>query len=159
MANERLLRVVANTVRQAPWLMNIARIAYRLRQPKFTAGVVGVVFDPTDRVLLVEHVLHPYNPWGLPGGWVDRHENPAETVRREMQEELELSVEVGPLLLAKIDNDSHLDLAYLCYMNGSIGGLSKELLDYGWYARSQLPDLHTFHHDAIQTAIAIRNST
>ena len=41
------------------------------------------------QVLLVEHVFHPYAPWGLPGGWIDRNESPSQTaVIRELQEEL-----------------------------------------------------------------------
>ena len=148
-------RTVAHTVRRAPWIAITARFFWRLRQAKFSAGVVGVVFNEAGEVLLVEHVFHPYNPWGLPGGWVDNGEDPARTLEREMQEELELTVEVGPVLIVKVDYGNHIDLSYLCHQRGSIGQLSNELLDYRWYKTHDLPKLHSFHQRAITRALEI----
>lgn len=156
MAENTFLRSVASLVRHAPWLVYAARSVWRIRQPRFTAGVVAVVLNDVGQVLLVEHVFHPHNPWGLPGGWVDRHEDPAETVLRELREELELDAEVGALLLAKLAFGNHLDFAYRCYTSGSIGRLSSELLDYRWIDPTDLPRLQTFHHAAIQQALAIQ---
>lgn len=49
-------------------------------------GVVVVVFDPADRVLVLEHTYgHPR--WRLPGGLVERGEQPQDTARREVAEE------------------------------------------------------------------------
>lgn len=133
----------------------MARGFWRLRQPKFSAGVVGVVFNAQGQVLLVEHVFHPYAPWGLPGGWVDRNESPAETVRRELREELNLAIRVGPILMAEIGYGNHLDLAYLCYAEGLIGALSRELLAFDWYNVNKLPKLQPFHHRAIVQAVSM----
>jgi 8-oxo-dGTP diphosphatase len=157
MAQNTFWRQVANIVQRAPWLVYTARAIWRIRQPRFTAGVVAVVFNELGQILLVEHVFHPHRPWGLPGGWVDRHENPGETILRELREELELNAELGPLLLADISFGNHLDLAYMCYLNGSIGKLSSELLDYRWIDPTDLPRLHDFHYNAIQQALAIQN--
>ena len=159
MANIQFRRNIANIIRRAPWLASSARIFWRIGQPRFTAGVVGVVFNSGGQLLLVEHVFHPYHPWGLPGGWVDRHESPVDTIRRELQEELELAVDVGPILLSQVDFGNHLDLAYLCHMKGSIGKLSGELLDHQWTAPSELPNLRRFHYHAIQQALAIRTQS
>lgn len=115
-------------------------------------GVVGVVFNAEGQVLLVEHVFHPYVPWGLPGGWVERREDPAATLQREMREELELSVEVGPVVAAEYLGQAHVDLAYLCYTTGKIGALCFELLDYRWIDPDDLPRTHVFHRAAIQRA-------
>jgi hypothetical protein len=70
-----------------------------------------------------------------------------------MQEELALEVTVGPVLLVELEYSSHLDLAYLCTANGSIGQLSSELLDYGWFNVTELPRLHRFHYRAIMRAL------
>jgi 8-oxo-dGTP pyrophosphatase MutT (NUDIX family) len=115
------MRRIAALVQKTPWAINAARVIWRLWQPKFSAGVVGVVFNAQRHVLLVEHVFHPYSPWGLPGGWVERGEDPAQTVQRELLEELEMTVEVGPVLLVDNEYGNHLDLAYLCYSNGTVG--------------------------------------
>jgi 8-oxo-dGTP diphosphatase len=151
-----LRRHIASVFRSTPWLIFLARRLWRFGQARFTIGVVGVVINGQQDILLVEHVYHPVNPWGLPGGWTNRNENPEKTVQRELQEELELAVTVGPLLLAQVKYGNHLDMAYLCYPTGTIGELSAELLDYRWFKPDALPRLHGFHHDAIQAALALK---
>jgi ADP-ribose pyrophosphatase YjhB (NUDIX family) len=153
MADKPFLRRVAGLLQLAPWIAPSAMRLWRWRQARFSAGVAGVVFNPVGQVLLVEHVFHPNAPWGLPGGWVDRREDPANALRREMQEELALKVEVGPVLLVELDFGNHLDLAYLCTADGSIGQLSSELLDHGWFNTTELPRLHKFHYRAIMRAL------
>jgi 8-oxo-dGTP diphosphatase len=150
---DHLMNYVAAVVRKAPWIVALGRTVWRIRQAKFTAGVVGVLFDEQQRVLLVEHVFHPYAPWGLPGGWIDRNESPAEAVERELREELELEIEVGPILLVDLDFGNHLDFAYLCRPVGQVGKLSLELLNYGWYDTEHLPRLHKLHYQAIMYAL------
>lgn len=155
MAESKFWRGVATTIRRAPWLAVTARFFWRIRQARFTAGVAGVVLNETGEVLLVEHVFHPYLPWGLPGGWVDRREDPADALQREMREELQLSVEIGPILILKVDFGNHIDVAYLCYPSGKIGKLSNELLDYRWVDPSNLPQIHSFHNRAIRRALEL----
>ncbi len=151
------MRQLSVFLQKVPWTVTLARSIWRIGQPKFTAGAVGVVFNDAGYVLLVEHVFHPYAPWGLPGGWVDRNENPADTVRREMQEELQLAIEVGPILFAEINHRNHLDLAYLCTARGTIGRLSRELLSARWYDPQNLPKLQPFHARTIGQALNCLN--
>jgi len=155
MAESKFWRGVATTIRRAPWLATTARFFWRIRQARFTAGVAGVVLNESGDVLLVEHVFHPYLPWGLPGGWVDRREDPAQALQREMQEELQLNVEVGPVLILKVDYGNHIDVAYLCRPSGTIGKLSNELLGYRWVNPADLPELHSFHKRAIRRALEL----
>jgi 8-oxo-dGTP diphosphatase len=155
MTESKFWRGVAATIRRVPWLALAARFFWRIRQAKFSAGVVGVVFNASGEVLIVEHVFHPYLPWGLPGGWVDHREDPAKTVQRELREELQLIVDVGPVLAVKVDYGNHIDLAYLCYPQSVVGRLSRELLDYRWVDPTDLPQLHSFHKRAIHRALEI----
>ncbi|MCA0453147.1 MAG: NUDIX domain-containing protein [Chloroflexi bacterium] len=150
------MRRIAQFLQKAPWIVSSARWVWRLGQAKFTAGVVGVVFNEQGQVLLVEHVFHPYAPWGLPGGWVDRRESPAETVVRELQEELQLVATAGTLLLTEVDFGDHLDFSYICESNGNVGKLSSELLDYGWFDLESLPKLQRFHFRSIRRAQEVR---
>ena len=151
-------RRTATFLRRYPWIMACAYTLIHLWQPKYTLGVVGVMFNAEGQVLLVEHVFHPRKPWGLPGGWVERNEPPMEAVCREIQEELQLNTDIGSLLLIEITEGNHLDIAYLCYPMGNIGTLSNELLDYRWFAPSNLPLLTGFHYRAIQRALAINRT-
>lgn len=150
------MRTVATLLKKFPWLIIGGRILWRITQPKFTAGVVGVIFNDEGKILLVEHVFHPSTPWGLPGGWIGRGENPSDTLIRELQEELQLKVELGPLLLAETEFGNHFDFAYMALSTAKVGQLSSELLQYGWYDLSELPSLHHFHWRAIETAMKYR---
>lgn len=55
-----------------------------------------IVRDPDGRILLVDPAYKP--DWDLPGGMAEANEPPAEAVRRELREELGLTVTVGDLL-------------------------------------------------------------
>lgn len=152
MAQQSRKRRVANLLRRAPWIMSLVQRAWGLTRPRYSLGVVGVIVDDDRRVLLVEHVFHSRTPWGLPGGWVDWGESPDVTLRRELREELELDVEIGPLLLLQRHRGLHLDLAYACTPRGAVGSLSAELLTYRWTPFDDLPALNPFHRRALDAA-------
>jgi ADP-ribose pyrophosphatase YjhB (NUDIX family) len=136
--------------------MLIAYYAYRFIQPKYSVGVIGVVFNAEGQVLLVEHVFHPRLPWGLPGGWVGNNEDPALAVVRELREELALQVTVQRLLVLEKTEYNHLDLAFLCEAQNEVGTVSYELIGYRWHSTDTLPRLHRFHYSAIQQALQLR---
>jgi 8-oxo-dGTP diphosphatase len=148
-----LMQALARFLRRYPWIVAGLRIFFRLLQARFTAGVVGIVVDDQQRVLLVEHVFHPYCPWGLPGGWVDRQEHPAHAIQRELREELGLIVNVGRLIHMNMNEPGHLDFAYACSAQGQVQSLSYELLGYQWYHLDELPRLQKFHYQAIMQLI------
>lgn len=139
--------------------MALAHVFYRRLQAKYTVGVVGVMFDSEGRVLLVEHVFHPRRPWGLPGGWTGRNEAPSAAVARELREELEIEVAIDSVLLVELRQRNHLDIAYLCRLNGgTVGTISPELLAYDWFDPLHLPKLVPFHHLAIRRALHVLDS-
>jgi 8-oxo-dGTP pyrophosphatase MutT (NUDIX family) len=150
--HSRKLRIAA-FLRNQPWIMRTLYYPWRLIQPRFTIGVVGVLFNPNRQVLLVEHVFHPLTPWGLPGGWVGRREDPADTLTREIREELALVATTGPVVLAQLPRPGHLDMAYLCQSDGAIGAMSSELLAYKWFPPDDLPKISPFHDLAIRRAL------
>lgn len=142
-------------LRRHPWTVAIARSLYSVTRPRFTMGVVGVLFNPQGQVLLVEHVFHPYLPWGLPGGWVERNERPGDGLLRELREELQVKATLGALLAIDSLEHNHLDIAYLCSTTDPIGKLSYELLGYQWADPNALPPTHDFHRLAIEQAQAL----
>lgn len=66
-----------------------------LHRKRMGAGVL--LTDSRGRVLLVEPIYKPN--WEVPGGAVEADESPHAAARRELREELGLSVEVGRLLV------------------------------------------------------------
>jgi len=143
-------------MRRTPWLVAFSYRLWRMTQPKVTLGAVGVLFDAQGRVLLVEHALHPQTPWGLPGGWVNRGEEPAAAVRRELREELSINVIVDQVILTGSPFPNHLDTAFLCHTEDPIGALSYELVDYAWFPVDEVPRLLSFHYQAVQQAIKLK---
>jgi 8-oxo-dGTP pyrophosphatase MutT (NUDIX family) len=127
---------------------------YRITLPRFTAGVNGVLLDDTGRVLLVEHVFHAIRPWGLPGGWVDRREEPVDCVVREFREETGIEVQVVRPILVQMGQfwGNHLDISFLltCPAIPESLQLSAELLDYGWFPLDDLPPLHRFDWQVLE---------
>jgi 8-oxo-dGTP diphosphatase len=68
--------------------------------PRPTVLVAAGVIIEGDRVLLSQRKrgTHLAGAWELPGGKVDEGEDPRETVRRELREELGIEVVVGDIL-------------------------------------------------------------
>ena len=132
---------------------------FRGLQARYTIGVVAVVIDSRQRVLIVEHVLHPRHPWGLPGGWMERNEDPSAAVVRELREELQLTANATKILHIAKSSRNHIDIAFLCEAQGSVGKLNRELLNHKWVKPDQLPDLHKFHKKSIELAFkSVRRS-
>lgn len=160
MRSARWRRRLARALQRIPGSGPLLQRMMRLVQPRFSMGVAGVLLDETrSRVLLVEHIFHPKNPWGLPGGWIDRGEDPAQTIVREMWEEVGLRVRTErPLLVQRAPTVSGLmDVAYLCALDGAGQNvvLNNELLDFRWAALDELDDLPRmvdFHYAAIAAA-------
>jgi ADP-ribose pyrophosphatase YjhB (NUDIX family) len=72
---------------------NCATVVYR--NPSPTASVVVV---DGDRVLLIKRALEPdAGEWGLPAGFLELDESPAEAAARELREETGLSVSPADL--------------------------------------------------------------
>lgn len=147
-------------LQSAPWAVHVMRLILHWTQPRFTAGVVGVVLNARGEVLLVEHVFHPQHPWGLPGGWLGRGESPAQALKRELREETGIRVAiVCPLLVENgYYSHAHLDMAFLCRAESDVCSLSSELLDYRWASLDDVPPMMPFHQAAILAAQARQRS-
>ena len=146
---------VAAAIHRFPLIIRIVHSLWRLTRPHFSAGVIGVLFNSLGEVLVVEHVYHMPPRWGLPGGYMDRGEDPKVTIAREMREELDLAVVVGPVVALERSDGNHLDIAFLVRSDNSVGHLCDELLDYRWVSPDQLPEIRRFHRKAISEALAL----
>ena len=146
-------RQFSEFLRRYPLLLRLPYIVYRRFQPRYTIGVVGVLVNKDRQILIVEHVLHPENPWGLPGGWIGNNEEPADAVVRELKEELELDATAKHIIYVQKPSKNHIDMAFLCEASNTVGKLSNELLDYQWVDPDNLPPLNIFHKAAIKLAL------
>lgn len=150
-----LKRLTARLYRRLPlplWLQSwlIRRIA-----PTFLVGVVGVIQNERGEVLLLEHVFHRHYVWGLPGGWMECGESPAQALRRELREEVGLEIEIETLLGVEPDETlRQLQIGYLCHALGQPTHLSHEILAARWVTPDDLPDpLLPFHRALIARVV------
>lgn len=149
---------VAGLMRRFPFLYPLLSRLIGLFAARFTVGVTGVIFNERGEILLLEHVFRGRYPWGLPGGWVGRHERPRDALRRELMEEVGLSVRVGlPLLVDLDDLPGHLETAFLCQVEGEVGPLSNEILAARWVLPEELPEgLKPLEREMVDRALRLR---
>lgn len=101
-----------------------------------TVSQRGVVFAPTDEVLLVRRATD--GGWELPGGRVGRGERAVGGVRREITEETTLEPDVvapvDTLVWHNDDGNGRFAVYYYCRVTEQDVSLSAEHEEYDWTA-------------------------
>lgn len=104
------------------------------RPLRATVSQRGVVFAPTDEVLLVRRSAD--GGWELPGGRLGRGEDVREGVAREIEEETDLAPEIGrPVHATSWVNDADEDrfaVYYHCRADRRSVSLSEEHTAFEW---------------------------
>jgi len=106
----------------------------------------GVFKD--DKILLIRETADGL--WSLPGGWIDEHDAPKNSIVREVREESGFEVSVQKLV-ALIDRDAHgyapkhlhriYKLHFLCELTGGKPTTSIETSEVGFFELTELPEL------------------
>jgi len=118
----------------------------------FIVGAVAVIRDDEGRVLLARHTYRSA-PWGLPGGWVKRHEDPAEAVAREIFEETGLRVQVLGALAIQHEAAAHLTLVYAARITGGAFRPSAEVSEVRFVTPGAWPEgMYEPHRPIIEAA-------
>ncbi len=109
---------------------------------------VGAVVLEGERVLLVKRAYEPLKgEWSLPGGAVEVGETLTEAIRREVLEETQVDVEVGPIVevLDRITRDPNGRVRYhfvlvdfLCRPVGGAVQCASDAEEAAWADRSEL---------------------
>jgi ADP-ribose pyrophosphatase YjhB (NUDIX family) len=120
---------------------SLRRWGVRLVEPRFTVTAGAVVHDETGRVLLLEHVFRAGSGWGIPGGFIERGEQPEEAVRRELREEIGLELEEAELAFVRaLKRPAQVEIIFRCRPRGDIGSRSLEIKHAQWFALDALPE-------------------
>jgi len=118
---------------------NLQLFIMRFLQDQFLIGVVGIIFNDKNEILLFKHTYRTHS-WSLPGGYLKSGEHPREALEREIKEESGLVVSVDDSLKTRTDRDSA--RLEMCYTGVFIGGdftPSHEISEYGFFAQDKLP--------------------
>lgn len=132
------------------------RRVVRSLTPSFTVGAICVVERADDEVLLVRQVYRRH--WGIPGGHLQRGEEPADAVRREVLEEVGLVVDLLGEPAVVVDAEAQrVDVIYRARPAAGVDPealrpVSPEIADVRWFARTDLPDLQ---EETVQAFLAL----
>lgn len=144
------------------WLLNTAVLLFA---PTHRIGVNTIVLNPQQQVLLLNHVFHPTCPWGPPGGWLDRGEDPQAGALRELREETGLEATLGQLVLMRRSvQPDQLGMAFVVHLpytpDPQTLTLSYEISAAAWFDPHQLPPHVTrFTQTALAAALQLPHPT
>jgi 8-oxo-dGTP pyrophosphatase MutT (NUDIX family) len=121
------------------------RLAVRTVSPTYTAGSLVVIEADDGSVVLIRHTYR--KDWGLPGGLLNRGEQPAVAAVREVREEIGIEVDLaGPPRVVMDPGERRLDFVYRARVRpGSavaVEPCSAELAEARWFRRESFPPLH-----------------
>jgi len=118
----------------------------------FLVGAVAVIRDGDGQVLLAHHTYRERGPWALPGGWVQRGENPADTIVREILEETGLRVEITSPLTVQVGRASHLTVVYAARLVGGTFRPSAEVSEVRFVSLGAWPEgMRESHRILVET--------
>lgn len=119
----------------------VRRFWVRATQPLFTVTAAAVVLNDEGRLLLLKHVFRPGSGWGIPGGFLNKEEQPEEALRRELREEVGL--EIGEIRLAHVRSlkrPAQIEIYYLAHASSHGKPRSFEIVESEWFSLDALPD-------------------
>lgn len=115
----------------------------RLFFPKFLIGVNALIINDQNECLLFKHSYRKKTPWGLPGGYLKKGENPEDAIKREIAEESGFQVNVIDFLYADSSTlIQRVDLVYICRLAGEQSfTISSEVIEAKFFPLDNLPAL------------------
>lgn len=138
----RVVEVPPRRIRER-WAREIGQVT-----PK--VGSEAVVFDEQGRALLVRRADD--GCWGLPGGWLEPNETPAEAARRETLEETGLVVRISRLVdvfTRKAGEgqapQASVAIVYLCDLVSGEPRVSHESTEVAFMRLEEVPAWHGWH--------------
>jgi len=125
--------------RQTPKVLR--RWTVRFSHPRFAVSAGAVVTDASGRVLLLKHRFRPGLGWGMPGGFLEKGEQPEEALRRELREEIGLEVgEIKLFATRAFKRLKQVEIVFVCQAIGDTGPFSFEIQEAAWFVPGEYPE-------------------
>jgi len=118
----------------------LRRWTMRVSHPRFAVTAGAIITDNAGRVLLLKHRFRPGTGWGMPGGFMQEGEQPAEALRREVREEVGLEVEKLELLITRAFKvPRQVEIVFTARAIGDTNELNFEIQKAAWFFPDELP--------------------
>lgn len=132
-------RMLGALWRHAP--RSFRRLSVRLTQARFMATAGAVILDQQGRVLLLHHRFRAGSGWGIPGGFIEKGEQPEEALRRELREEIGLELELAELAFVRtLKRPTQIEMIFRCRTRGPTPQpQSMEIKRAAWFTLDELP--------------------
>lgn len=123
------------------------RWSVRLFEPHFTVTTGAVVMDEHGRILLLKHRFRTGSGWGIPGGFMEKGEQPEEALRRELREEVGMELERAEIAFIRaLKTPQQMEILFRCRPRdeegGGVGAIeprSVEVKAVEWFKPDELP--------------------
>jgi 8-oxo-dGTP diphosphatase len=113
----------------------------RLTHTRFTVTAGAIIFNDQKQVLLLKHRFRAGSGWGLPGGFLERGEQPIEALRRELREEIGLEVEDVEVFAARsFKKPKQVEVLFRARANVNVKPLTMEVERAEWFSLDSLPE-------------------
>jgi ADP-ribose pyrophosphatase YjhB (NUDIX family) len=125
-----------------PLLIKALHHYWRLTR-SLTMGAQGMVLDVGNRILLVRHGYRP--GWHMPGGGVEKNEAIAETLARELQEEVGVELNATPELFSVYSHFDTFPADHIAlfivreWRQPRVPPPNREIAEQGFFAATDLP--------------------
>jgi ADP-ribose pyrophosphatase YjhB (NUDIX family) len=101
----------------------------------------GVIVDDNNRVLLLKHVFRTGSGWGIPGGFMNKGEQPEDALRREAHEEVGLELERIELAFVRaLKKTGQVEIYFRASPRGTFEPRSIEIKSAAWFKLNELPE-------------------
>ena len=115
------------------------RWTVRLSHPRFAVSAGAIITDAHGRVLLLKHRFRPGAGWGMPGGFMEKGEQPEQALRRELREEVGLEIEKLELFTTRaFRRPRQVEIVFTARAVGDTDQLSFEIQKAVWFSPDEL---------------------
>ena len=112
----------------------------RLAHTRFTVTAGAVIFNDKGEVLLLKHRFRAGSGWGLPGGFMEKGEQPIDALWRELREEIALEVDDVEVFAARsFKKPKQVEVLFRARANAQVKSQTVEVERAEWFAVDALP--------------------
>ncbi|HEX8091636.1 MAG TPA: NUDIX hydrolase [Blastocatellia bacterium] len=151
-----LKKVLGALWRRSP--AGLRRLSVRLSQSRFTVTTAAVIVDKDDRILLLKHVFRVGSGWGIPGGFMNKGEQPEAALRREVHEEMGLELDSVELAFVRaLKKSAQVEIYFRASPRGASEPRSVEIKSAEWFKLDELPE--SLSHDQREIIEGVLSAT